>query len=330
MPSDASEDIGFGANVADFFMRVFSNQELDQLGRPTVDVIAEKLERGDWAGSTYLVERFLTELMTMLYSYSGWEKSILTYFAELDETPSDAVRLDAIQDYVTAPERAIDKKNSVERWRIDVEQIKVLIESTQGAEAELTCRRLREDALQVHDGMMSRVTALLTLMYNEYGDDQLAEVLRRSMKPEAMDPDGTLPFREKIEKIIHFNRAHFQAFTLLEDDEKVTFIPDPCGSGARLIREGHYQSPRSGAMVRGPSPLTYGRDDLPVYCCHEPAMEMSSVLRTGVPIFIVDPPKDVGITPCKIYVYKDPANIPVSYFQRIGLERPTDLIAVSD
>ena len=54
------------------------------------------------------------------------------------------------------------------------------------------------------------------------------------------------------------------------------------------------------------------------------------MLNTGVPLFIVDAPEDVGITPCKIYVYKNPAEIPEAYYQRLGLEKPEDLIAISD
>jgi len=56
-------------------------------------------------------------------------------------------------------------------------------------------------------------------------------------------------------------------------------------------------------------------------------MELSSILRTGVPLFIVDPPEDVGISPCKVYVYKNPADIPGKYYERLGLDKPEDLIA---
>ena len=121
---------------------------------------------------------------------------------------------------------------------------------------------------------------------------------------------------------MHFTRVHLQPFELSEDDEKLTFRCPVCPSGARLLREGHYDPPRSGAYVSGPRPLTWGRDALPVYCCHEPVMERSSIRETGVPLFVVDPPERLGETPCPTYLYKDPADIPERFYRRLGLKKP--------
>jgi hypothetical protein len=38
-------------------------------------------------------------------------------------------------------------------------------------------------ALGVHDGMMSRITALLSIRYENYGEDVLAKVLAKVMRP---------------------------------------------------------------------------------------------------------------------------------------------------
>ena len=149
------------------------------------------------------------------------------------------------------------------------------------------------------------------------------------MNPSAMDPDGKLPFKDKVEKLIFFTRLHLLPFSVSEDDEKMTFMPDPCPSGARLIQQGHYQSPRNAALVVEQGPLTYQQKDFPIYCCHEPAMEISSLKATGVPVFIVDPSDQLGVTPCKVYVYKRVSEIPEAYFTRLGLRRPEDLLARS-
>ena len=95
-----------------------------------------------------------------------------------------------------------------------------------------------------------------------------------------------------------------------------------CPSGGRLIREGHYEPPRDGLVVEGPHPLTYGRDTLPVYCCHEPVMERASIEATGVPLFVVEPSERLGDEPCRTYLYKDPAKIPERFYARLGLTRP--------
>jgi len=309
--------------------RVFSDEELAEAGELTVDLIERRLQRGLTSEALALVERFQQEIMTMFFSYIGWEKSILEAVAELDgESQRDQV-LAAVEDWEVAPERRVETRGTAQRWNVELDVIKELIEAGSGSTACERSRALRIEALALHDGMMSRVAALLSLLYEAHGEGELTRVLNQVMKPESMDPDGNLPFREKVENIMLFTRSHLLPFTVTEDAEKVTFMPDPCPSGARLIREGHYDSPRNGAIVRGSGPMTYGRSDLPVYCCHEPAMEMSSVLRTGVPLFIVDPPEDVGITPCKIYVYKKPAQIPEAYYKRLGLKKPEDLIANS-
>ncbi|MCY4426145.1 MAG: hypothetical protein OXC05_03825 [Halieaceae bacterium] len=309
--------------------RVFTDRELLEAGQLTVDLIAGRLAQGDHAGAKDLLQRFQSELMTMFFSYTGWEKSILEYFAEFDgEARRDKV-LAAVENWEIAPERKVEIPSTAQRWNEEISAILELIDAHSTAAATERSLELRRVALEFHDGMLSRVTALLSTLYEDHGEEVLMQVLNQVMKPESMDPDGKLPFREKVENIMHFTRCHLLPFTVTEDTEKVTFMPDPCPSGARLIRAGHYQSPRNGAIVRDAGPLTYGRKEIPVYCCHEPAMEMISALRTGTPLFLVEPPEDIGTSPCKIFVYKDPAQIPETYYRRLGLEKPGDLIARS-
>jgi len=267
--------------------------------------------------------------MTMFFSYTGWEKSILECIEELDGEARRLEVLATVENWDIAPERQVETRGVAGRWNAELEQILVLINTASDSEVCQRTRALREEALALHDGLMSRVSALLSILYEDHGETELRRVLNLVMKPESMDPDGKLPFREKVENIMRFTRSHLLPFTVTEDAEKVTFMPDPCPSGARLIRGGHYESPRNNAIVHDAGPLTYGRAEIPIYCCHEPAMELSSVLKTGVPLFIIDPPEDVGISPCKIYVYKNPGDIPEAYYQRLGLNKPEDLIAFS-
>ncbi len=228
-----------------------------------------------------------------------------------------------------APERQVETRGVAKTWLAELESIQSLIDAGNTEEASERGKGLREQALKLHDGLTSRVSALLSIIYEAHGEQELQRVLNVVMKPESMDPNGKISFRQKVENIMRFTRCHLLPFTVIEDEEKVTFMPNPCPSGARLIRAGHYESPRNNSIVRDIGPMTYGRAEMPIYCCHEPAMEISSALRTGAPIFIVDPPRDIGISPCKIYDYKDPASIPEKYFQRLGLSKPEGVIASS-
>jgi hypothetical protein len=51
-------------------------------------------------------------------------------------------------------------------------------------------------------------------------------------------------------------------------------------------------------------------------------MERASILKTGVPLFIVEPSEALGEKPCRTFLYKDPAELPERFYTRLGLERP--------
>ena len=54
------------------------------------------------------------------------------------------------------------------------------------------------------------------------------------------------------------------AFSITEDDEKVTFTMNPCGSGQRLVRNGVYEREGMG-RTREAHDWSYGRKDFPLY-----------------------------------------------------------------
>lgn len=323
--------------------RVFTQEYLQQSGTPSPELIERAINAGDRDDAKAWLESLEQEIQGMYYNYRGWQKSILKAFeAKADEiSDSNSLRsvhvIDAI-DIPEAPERTEANPDNaaaaMKLWQAEFPRLKaamltVVMPSGEGSAIVADVFTLHGHALKIHDGMMSRVNAMLSIFYREYGDQALQALLQEVMNPSAMDPDGSLPFKEKVEKLIFFTRLHLLPFTVSEDDEKMTFMPDPCPSGARLIQQGHYDPPRNGARVAEASALTYQQKDFPIYCCHEPAMEMSSLKATGVPVFIVDPSEQLGVTPCKVYVYKNVSDIPAQYFERLGLKRPEDLIARS-
>lgn len=308
--------------------RVFSDQFLADAGVISVDLMARALNADDRLDALVQLERLNNEIMAMYYNYRGWQKNMLAVFAER-EGEAKVEQVKAAIESDAAPERKISAYGVVDGWKNEISLINNAIDDGKYDLADQSARSLHSDALAFHDGMMSRVAAILSELYRSYGDQVVQQTLQKVMDPSAIDPDGKLPFKEKVEQLIFFTRVHLLPFNVTEDDEKATFMPDPCPSGARLIRGGHYEAPRNGAKVIEVGPLTYGQSDFPIYCCHEPAMEISSVLNTGVPVFIVDPSEQLGITPCKVYVYKRNEDIPASYFERLGLKKPQDLIAKS-
>jgi len=299
--------------------RVFSDEELRVLGMRSVDALAEALEAGDHEAALGFVRRLRREVLSMIRNYSGWEETLLAWVdREVDGADRSEV-LDTIEDFEAAPERAGDGSDPVPRWKEDVKAIASAIESGEDDQALTRAWALHDEALGRHDRGMSRVSAILSWIGRSQGLDGVGSALDEAMSGGMI---GDSSFRERAEALMHFTRVHLQPVPLSEDDEKLTFACAICPSGGRMIAAGHYDTPRNDLIVRGPHPLTYGRGEIPVYCCHEPVMEMDSIRETGVPLFVVEPAERLGFETCKTYLYKRPEDIPERYYTRLGLQKP--------
>jgi hypothetical protein len=99
---------------------------------------------------------------------------------------------------------------------------------------------LAQEMLAEHDQRMWHVTELMSQLYREQGGASLQDVLVKVMDPAMLDPDGDKTFKERVEALVAFTRCHLLPFSVCEDDEKVTFRPEVCPSGTRLIQQGAY------------------------------------------------------------------------------------------
>lgn len=299
--------------------REFSDEELRALGLRSVDALAEALEAGDRAAALGFVKRLRREVLSMIRNYAGWEETLLTW---VDREIEGAERIDvlaAIEDFEAAPERGGDGSDPVPRWKKLAASIATEIEAGREAEGLARARALHDEALVRHDRGMSRVSAILSWIGRRAGIDAIGAALGEAMSGDMI---GNASFRERAEALTHFTRVHLQPVPLEEDDEKLTFACAVCPSGGRMIAAGHYAAPRDDLIVKGPHPLTYGRDEIPVYCCHEPIMEIDSIRKTGAPLFVVEPAERLGFETCKTYLYKRPEDVPAKYYARLGLEKP--------
>ncbi|MCR9096150.1 MAG: hypothetical protein NXI30_18140 [bacterium] len=299
--------------------REFSDEELRVLGLRSVDALAEALEAGDRVAALGFVKRLRREVLSMIRNYAGWEETLLSW---VDRTLGGHDRhevLAAIEDFVAAPERGGDGSDPVPRWKDEAAAIDAAIAAGENDAALLRARALHDEALVRHDRGMSRVSAILSWIGRNAGIPGIEAALGEAMSGDMI---GNASFRERAEALTHFTRVHLQPVPLEEDDEKLTFACTRCPSGGRMIAAGHYATPRNDLVVRGPHPLTYGRDEIPVYCCHEPIMEIDSIRQTGAPLFVVEPAERLGFETCKTYLYKRPEDVPAKYYARLGLEKP--------
>lgn len=300
--------------------RVFTDEELRLGGMRSVDALAEALAAGDRAGALGFAKRLRREVLSMQRNYDGWEASLRDSIRRLGGEAEEARALQEIEDPEVAPECCEPADpDRIDRWRAAGAEIAASIEAGQNGDAQARAQALQEEALRSHDRGMARVSALLSWITRNKGADAVEAALEVAMGADML---GDASFRERAEALMHFTRVHLQSFSLTEDDEKITFLCPVCPSGGRLLQEGHYAPPRQGEHVPGPRAVTWGRDSLPVYCCHEPIMEKASIEATGVPLFVVEPSERLGVDPCPTYLYKDPAAIPARYYERVGLEKP--------
>ncbi len=207
-----------------------------------------------------------------------------------------------------------------------VEAISAAIDAGDGEKAKKLARRMHRDFLAMHDLLRDWVTGLLTFVGERYGDEALLEAGKAScaawFRPMS-EIWAKADLRRKVELLASGLRGHLQPVTVEEDDEKFVFHMHPCGSGGRLVLDGCYGPPRNFLTVKKAQPQTYGVADFPVYCTHDPVLEIIGIEQTGAPLYIVIPAQKIGHERCSIIIYKDPKAIPSDIYTRLGKKKPS-------
>ncbi len=173
--------------------------------------------------------------------------------------------------------------------------------------AKKLSRRMHGEFLAMHDLYRDWVTDLLTFIGKEFGDEALHDALKQSVAgfTSALNERyANKSARRKIEILAAGLRGHLFPFKVEEDDEKFTIIADVCPSGGRLIRDGAYGPPRRFLKIKKAQPMTFDREDFPVYCSHCYFQNIISTEPGGSPLFITEPSDKLGEKPCRAYLYK--------------------------
>ena len=185
--------------------------------------------------------------------------------------------------------------------------------------------------LAVHDGYRNLVARLLTWVCMEYGEQEIERLNESHGSWQDFRQAVTLPPRELVQRIADINHWHMSRFRVVEDDAKITFLLQPCGSGGRLINEGAYYSTAGApyALMHRPSTSTFGMPDFPVYCNH--CSEMSrTILQGGGHGWIIEGwTADHRWGGCRLHVYKHYESVNRDFFDRLALEAPAAAPAAS-
>ena len=190
---------------------------------------------------------------------------------------------------------------------------------------ELSYRMYRE-FLSMHDSYRDFITSTLSYAYEHYGDETLYEVVHQGcsawFRPMVELYDKAKDFRHRVKILAAGLRGHLQPMKVEEDDEKVCITMTPCGSGERLFKEGGYGPPKNFSLVKKPQPITFGKPNCPIYCTHEPMLEILPIEWRGFPIWACFPPEGIATGGCRFCIYKDPNDIPEEAYTRLGKKKP--------
>jgi len=224
-----------------------------------------------------------------------------------------------------------------ERWFSDVELEEMgrptmdrAIEAMNAGDldaARRRCEEMKHESQFMHDLLVDGVAGLISFVKEKLGDDGVEEAWTYSLERSWRRPVETIAGadrREIARSLAATWRAHSTsgvgpnpgAFTIAEDDQKLTFTMNPCGSGQRLWRNRRY-GPDGWGVTDAAHDWSYGRAGFPLYCTHCAFMNEALPIRwIGHPVYPSDPPQDFDRDPCTWYWYKDPADIPRRHFER--------------
>ncbi|MGI5850333.1 MAG: hypothetical protein ACOX8Q_09795 [Christensenellales bacterium] len=202
--------------------------------------------------------------------------------------------------------------------------------------ARYWCRREAETKNLTHDMFVDWLAALCSFICDTNGEETVVQVIRELMVAKFSNTESVAERRALIEEkglrawvtwCIELARQHhsYPGLTVAEDDEKIIITLNPCGSGGRLINAGLFEGEDGYRKLRKPGPHTWGETDIPVYCVHCPLGQEIIPIEVGGPgaqfwVHASPFPKKPG-DPCIHYLYKNPADIPQEYYERLGMNK---------
>ncbi|MGH2726527.1 MAG: hypothetical protein ACRDKS_06080 [Actinomycetota bacterium] len=197
------------------------------------------------------------------------------------------------------------------------------IDRGDAATAKKLVKAMEADWLRNKDYSINWITSLLSFIGRRLGEPAVEEALRdfgARYLAERRAGYAAVTSDVRLEGLVRAMKANGADVELGEDDEKYG-ASFRCGSGGKLIDDGAYTAPRDYLTLHGPTPVTFGRPTLPVYCAHcSVNNEIEPIESTGVPVTVEFPPERPGER-CVHHVYKDPNLIPEGVYRRVGKEK---------
>ena len=199
------------------------------------------------------------------------------------------------------------------------------VEAIDAGDLELArqlCMEMKHEWQMLHDLMAAGVLDLVSFIQQRLGEDGVAEAWTESMNRgwrRHHDAIQAIERRDLVELLAATWRAHScsgvgpnpGSFTIAEDEEKVTFSMNPCGSGQRLVRNGAYEGLPDGGVTREAHDWSFGRKGFPLYCTHCSLHErVAADPVVGVPAVSLRAPRGLLQGPVHLVLVQGPRRDP--------------------
>jgi len=221
-------------------------------------------------------------------------------------------------------ERVFTDEELQEMGRRTVDLIRDAIDEGDLERAKKLAGRMQHEFSLMHDMYVDWVAGLMDYIYRSCGEEALCQALRKAIGGQQgplADVRG-VDFKKRVQTTATFMRGHLERMKVEEDDEKVSITMLPCGSGQRLCQKGAYGPPRNLARVAGPHPITWGLSGFPIYCTHEPVLEMLAIEQLGYPLAAGFPAREIAGESCTLCIYKRVEDTPEEVYSRLGKRKP--------
>lgn len=208
-----------------------------------------------------------------------------------------------------------------------VDLVQQAIDQGELEKAKKLTRRMHKEFFAMHEAFRNWITSLLDFIGRRQGDEAVYEAIHIAFShfTDLAKEYRKKDFRRQVEMLASgLKGGHLTPLEIKEDDEKVTIMMKPCGSGGRAILNGYYEGPpRNFLKIKKPQVMTFWRSDYPVYCCHCPFQDIIPIEADGYPIWVTVPAEKLGEGLCRFILYKNPDNIPTKYYERYGKKKPS-------
>ena len=309
----------------------------------------DAIEAGDWPRAAELVDFFVDEAAVIFGVFRGLIPDAIAYLERQGMARDELTGLNRrILGLLSLP----DGRPFVARhqWGTFKDQVRACLVACGAQDREAALARLdelKETWRQLQDRDCDHLYGLLNEAVVRWGEaavgtfwDAIIGPLfdmryekfdtRRSAWSDSLWTNAYLAFESMRGHLVGPDRDGSMEFT--EDEERMTWRFDPCGSGGRSMRGDSIE----GSPPRMESPFDYGvtteehdfawnKKGVCYYCAHCcVVMQLLPIDRFGYPVRVVEPPTYPAEreAKCTWHVYKDPAVVPERFYTEVGRTKP--------